>query len=287
MDRYDVAIIGTGPGGLEAAINCKIRNKSVLLLGSKDLSFKMSRLEKVSNYLGLGTVNGSEMNEAFKKHIDEFGLQITEDKIQTVYAMGDYFALQGKEVMYEASAVILATGVVAAKPIKGENEYLGRGVSYCATCDAPLYRGKDAVVVGYSVKEEEEANFLAEIANKVYYLPVYKDERHLDPRIEEIAGKPLEIKKDGKELTLVTDQGEITSNGVFILRDAVSAGQLVPGLETDGAHVVVYRQMKTNIKGLFACGDITGLPYQIAKAVGEGNVAALSAVSYLASLRRN
>ena len=247
----------------------------------------MSRLEKVSNYLGLGTVTGEEMNKAFKKHLDEFNLDITEDKIQTVYAMGDYFALQGKEVMYEASSVILATGVVAAKPLKGENEYLGRGVSYCATCDAPLYRGKDAIVVGYSQKEEEEANFLAEIAKKVYYLPVYKDERHLDSRIEEITGKPTEIRREDKTLTLVTDKGEYTANGVFILRDAVSAGQLVPGLETDGAHVVVDRSMKTNIKGLFACGDITGLPYQIAKAVGEGNIAALSAVSYLATLRRN
>lgn len=287
MERFDVAIIGTGPGGLEAAINCRIRNKSVLLIGSKDLSFKMSRLEKVSNYLGLGTVTGEEMNKAFKKHLDEFNLDITEDKIQTVYAMGDYFALQGKEVMYEASSVILATGVVAAKPLKGENEYLGRGVSYCATCDAPLYRGKDAIVVGYSQKEEEEANFLAEVAKKVYYLPVYKDERHLDSRIEEITGKPTEIRREDKTLTLVTDKGEYTANGVFILRDAVSAGQLVPGLETDGAHVVVDRSMKTNIKGLFACGDITGLPYQIAKAVGEGNIAALSAVSYLATLRRN
>jgi thioredoxin reductase (NADPH) len=282
MERYDVAIIGTGPGGLEASLTATIRNKKVLLLGDKDFSLKINKLEEVSNYLGMGKVTGQEMIADFKKHLELFNIQVTEDKIQNVYAMGDYFALQGREVMYEASTVILSTGVVMSRPLKGEEELLGRGVSYCATCDAPLYKGKEALVIGYSPREEEEANFLSEIASKVYYLPMYKDETRLNDKIVLISGRPLEIRREDRTSILVTDKGEYSADGVFVLREQVSAGQLVPGLKTEGSHVVVDRQMSTNIPGLFACGDITGLPYQIAKAVGEGNIAALSAVSYLA-----
>lgn len=281
MERYDIAIIGTGPGGLQASLTATVRNKKVLLLGDKNLSSKVNKLEEVSNYLGIGKVSGKEMVDAFQKQLDLFNIQITDDMIQCVYALGEYFVLQGKNNMYEAKTVILSTGVVMARPLKGEEELLGRGVSYCATCDAPLYKGKEAIIVGYSPKEEEEANFLSEIASKVSYLPMYKDELHLNDKVEVIYARPLEIRKEGDTSILVTDKGEFTANGVFVLRDQVSTAQLVPGLETSGTHVIVDRQMATNIPGLFACGDITGLPYQIAKAVGEGSVAALSAVSYL------
>lgn len=283
MKRYDIAIIGTGPAGLEAAITAKVRNKNILLLGSKNLSIKIESAHTISNYLGMPNISGVEMQGVFCNHIESMGIKITEDKANMVYSMGDYFAIQGQGAMYEASTVILACGMSVVKPIIGEMEHLGNGVSYCVTCDAALYRGKKAVVVAYSGKEEKEAEFLSEIAEKVYYMPMYVTELTSTDKLEVVnASKINEIKKNENNMTLILDNGEICADGIFILRNHVAPAQLVPGLLLEDNQVVVDRSMKTNINGLFACGDITGAPYQYIKAAGEGNVAALSAVNYLA-----
>ena len=287
MERYDIAIIGTGPGGLEAAITAKIRNKNILLIGNKNLSLKVEKAHTIKNYLGIPDAAGEDLTVRFKKHLADMEIEITEDKISSVYAMGDYFALQGADVMYEAETVILATGVVLGKPYPGENEYLGKGVSYCATCDAPLYRGKTAAVLGFSPKEEAEAAFLGEVCEKVYYFPQYKEPVELSKdNIEICMDKPKEIKGEMTVNTLVTDSGEVSVDGVFILRESVAPSQLVPGLETEDNHVKVNRKLETSIPGCCACGDITGTPYQYIKAAGEGNVAALSAVAYLDEKKR-
>lgn len=287
MGRYDIAIIGTGPAGLEAAITAKIRNKKILLLGNRDFSMKLQKAELIRNYLGFPDISGKELAERFEEHLENMEIEITQDKITAVYAMGDYFALQGGDnQFYEASSVILATGVMQGKLYPGEEEFLGRGVSYCATCDAPLYHGKTALVVGSSAKEEAEADFLAEVADEVFYIPTYKGDVNVSEQVTVVHEKPKKIyEKEGKRI-LQTDAGKYPVDGVFILRESVSPGQLVPGLEVDKSHVVVDRNMATNIPGCFACGDITGLPYQYIKAAGEGNIAALSAVGYLAEKKR-
>jgi len=286
MERYDIAVIGTGPGGLEAAITAKVRNKSVLVLGGKGSSDKVSKAHEVLNYLGLPNITGQDMAKAFLDHASSMGVEITEDKVNAVYSMGQYFAIQCHGGDYEASSVILAAGMSATKPFPGEMENLGRGVSYCATCDAALYKGRTAIILAYSQADEEEAEFLAERAEKVFYLPQYEYTGNLGGNIEVTTGlKPGSIEmKDGKA-SLTTDGDTFTADGVFILREQVAPSQLVPGLQMNGNHVDVNRSMATNIKGLFACGDITGTPYQYIKAAGEGNVAALSAVSYLNELK--
>ena len=281
MSRYDIAIIGTGPAGLSAAITATIRNKKVLLLGSRDLTEKLSKAHEIQNYLGFPAVKGADLAAAFQRHIDQMGIEITEKRVSAVYAMGDFFALQAGEDMLEASSVILATGVVQGKPLPGENELLGRGVSYCATCDAPLYRGKRAAVIGYSPREEAEAAFLSEVCSEVLYFPTYKEETDLPASVKVIREKVTGIESEGQARVVKTAENGYTVDGVFVLREAVAPGQLVPGLETEGAHVVVNRKMAASIPGVFACGDIVGTPYQYIKAAGEGNVAALSAVAYL------
>ena len=289
MTRYDIAIIGTGPAGLEAAITAKVRNKNIILFGSRNLSQKMAVVDHpILNYLGLPSVTGKEMAAAFQKQLDEMGIEITEQKVTSVYAMGDFFGLQlSNGEMAEAESVILASGVVAGKPYPGEEQFLGRGVSYCATCDAPLYRNKTVAVIGGSAEEEAEADFLGEVCEKVYYLPLYKGEPQFShENIEIISGKPVEIKGMMKANQLVTDQNTYDVDCVFVLRAAQFPGQLVPGLATEGNAVKVDLQMKTNIAGLFAAGDIAGQPYQYIKAAGQGNTAALSAVSYLAEKKK-
>lgn len=284
MNRYDIAIVGTGPGGLEAAITAKIRNKDIILFGNKKLSLKITKATEIKNYLGFPDITGEELAKAYDNHLQKMNIDINTSRINAIYAMGDYFALQSAEEMFEAKSVIISTGVVTGKTLPGENENLGRGVSYCATCDAALYKGKEAIVIGYNPKEEQEVIFLAERAEKVTYIALYKNVSFLADNIEIIEGNiPKEIVKDGDKVALVTNKGSYQADGIFILRDAISPDKLVPGLEINEGHIVVDRTMSTNIEGVFACGDITGKPYQYIKAAGEGNVAALSAVSYLAS----
>lgn len=285
MERYDIAIIGTGPGGVSAALTAVNRNKKILLLGSRNMSEKVAKAHEIRNYPGLPAVSGAGMMEAFQKHLAQMGIEITEQRVGAVYAMGDYFALQIGEEMVETSTVILATGVVQAKPLPGEEELLGRGVSYCATCDAPLYRGKTAAVIGYSPREEAEAAFLSEVCSRVMYFPVYAEETNLPDTVEVIRAKVTGIAQDESGRKVLTDAGEYRADGVFVLREAVAPGHLVPGLETEGAHVKVNRKMETSIPGVYACGDVTGTPYQYVKAAGEGNVAAISAAMYLDGLK--
>lgn len=285
-ERYDIAIIGSGPAGLSAALNASIRNKKFIVFGTKEISNKLVKAHKVNNYLGFYGKSGKEIRDEFAKHLEEMNIEITEEKINNIYAMGDYFTLMANDKMYEATTIILATGVNFGKLFKGEEEFLGKGVGYCATCDAPLYRDKVVTIVAYNKHEEAEANFIASIASKVYYVPMYKEEVEIDSSIEIVNDIPLEIKGETLVSKLVLKNREIETDGIFILRDSISPGQLVPGLELDGSHVEVDRSMKTNIEGCFAAGDIVGAPYQYIKAAGEGNIAALSAVAYLDKQKR-
>ncbi|MPM37575.1 Thioredoxin reductase [bioreactor metagenome] len=285
-ERYDIAIIGSGPAGLSAALNASIRNKKFIVFGTKEISNKLVKAHKVNNYLGFYGKSGKEIRDEFAKHLEEMNIEITEEKINNIYAMGEYFTLMANDKMYEATTIILATGVNFGKLLKGEEEFLGKGVGYCATCDAPLYRDKVVTIVAYNKHEEAEANFIASIASKVYYVPMYKEEVEVDSSIEIVNDIPLEIKGETLVSKLVLKNREIETDGIFILRDSISPGQLVPGLELDGSHVEVDRSMKTNIEGCFAAGDIVGAPYQYIKAAGEGNIAALSAVAYLDKQKR-
>ena len=287
MDRIDIAIVGSGPAGISAALNAKIRNKTFKVFGTKEISPKLVKAHQINNYLGFYGKSGKEIRDEFAKHLEAMDIEITEEKINNIYSMGDYFALMGSKNTYEATTVILATGVNFGKPLKGEEEYLGRGVGYCATCDAPLYKDKIVTIIAYNKHEESEANFLAQVASKVYYIPMYKEEVEVDESIEIIKDTPVEIVGEQFVQKLILKNNEIETDGLFILRDSISPGQLVPGLELDKNHVQVDRKMTTNLKGCFAAGDIVGIPYQYIKAAGEGNIAALSAVSYLDELKRN
>ena len=290
MTRYDIAIIGSGPAGLEAALTARNRSKSIILFGSKDLSSKMQVIDHpITNYLGLKNITGKKMAKVFLDQLQDAGISITEERVTTVYAMGDYFNLQlSNSDFVEASSVILATGVVSGKPYPGENEYLGRGVSYCATCDAPLYKGKHVTVIGGSPNEESETDFLGEVCAEVDYIPLYKGEPSFThDNIHVIHERPVSIEGTMKVQSLKTDKQEIHTDCVFILREAQFPAQLVPGLETDGSSVKTDRLMRTNLPGVFAAGDLTGLPYQFIKSAGEGNIAAISAATYLDQKRRD
>ena len=283
-ERYDIAIIGSGPAGLSAALNAKIRKKKFIIFGNKELTSRLTKAHEINNYLGFYKKSGKELQEEFSNHLKEMDINITEERINNIYAMGEYFGLMVNEKMYEATSVILATGVQYGKLFDGEERLLGKGVGYCATCDAPLYKNKIVTIIAYNKHEEEEANFIATIASKVYYIPIYKEKVEVDSSIEIVNDIPVEIIGEDKVTKLKLKNSEIDTDGIFILRDSISPGQLVPGLKILDNHIEVDRLMKTNINGCFAAGDVIGKPYQYIKAAGEGNIAALSAVSYIDSI---
>lgn len=282
MERVDVAIVGSGPAGISAALNAKIRNLSYLFFGKKRLSEKIERVEQVLNYPGLGAVSGKEMAESMRNHLEQMEIAVTEELITGVYAMGDYFALVSGEKVYEAKTVILASGVETNKALKGEQEFLGRGVSYCATCDGSLYKGKQIAVLAYSKGFEDEVEYLADLADSVYFYPYYRNDSVEKENVQRLGSPVGEIAGELHAQQVVLRDGSSTDvDGVFVLKESVSPSALVPGIEMEGGHIRVDAGMRTNLPGCFAAGDCTGRPYQYAKAVGEGNIALHSVLEYL------
>jgi thioredoxin reductase (NADPH) len=280
---YDLAIVGGGPAGLAAAINARRRNKTAVIIGKEDYSSKLMQSHLIDNYPGLPEITGSELAGRLKEHALSGGAEYLRDEVQNISGDGSEFTLMGRETLTTAQTVILATGMALKATIQGEAAWLGRGVSYCATCDGMFFKGKKIALIGYIPAAVAEANFLAEICAAVYFLPLFKfDEvEQLDPRITVIEGKPLEISGGGRLETLRTSRTELAVDGVFIERSGRPADQLLSGLAIREGFIVTAADQATNIPGVFAAGDCTGRPWQIARAVGQGQVAALSAVRYL------
>ncbi|KEI03659.1 thioredoxin reductase [Clostridium botulinum] len=280
-EKYEIAIVGSGPAGLEAAINAKIRNKNIIIFGNKDFSPKLLRAPKINNYLGFYNISGSDLKNKFQEHIKHMGIEIIEERVNAIYAMGEYFSLMINDKIYEAKSVILATGIEYGKSLKGEEEFIGRGLGYCATCDAPLYKDKIVTIVGYNKEAEKDANYVSELASVVYYVPMNNEELDLNDKVKIIRDIPKEVVGNSKVTKLVLKNEEIETDGIFILKDSISPNQLVPGLEMEDDHIKVDKKMRTNIERCYAAGDCVGKPYQYIKSAGEGLIAALTAVEEL------
>lgn len=282
----DCIIVGSGVAAISVALTLKANEKSFMIIGSKSLSEKISKAEEIRNYPAFVGVSGKEFAKVLLEQLQTEEIEITEGRVNGVYSMKEKFVVTTQDGgMYEGKSVALACGVESGKRIKGENEFLGRGVSYCATCDGALYKNKKIAVVCLAKKFEHEAKYLAELAQKTYLFPLYKGCELAGEGIESILKMPSEILGDKRVNGIIYEEkGEskrLDVDGVFILKEGLPPESIAFGVETDGASVKVDRAMRTNLKGCFACGDITGRPYQYAKAVGEGNVAAHSIVEYL------
>ena len=283
---YDAAIIGTGPAGLSAALTLKLHNKEIIWFGSEALSDKVGKSEKIANYPGVAMTSGADLNKKFFDQAREMGLEMTDKRVTSIADMGSSFMVLADNDTYEARTVLLATGIAAAKGMENEARLLGMGVSYCATCDGFLYKGKTVAVVCTDERMAHDIKYLEEICGKVY---IYTSFGYTtDSANAELLAKPVK-KLDGGmkcESIELTDGTVIDVDGVFILRPAIAPATVMPGLEMDGAHIKVDRGQQTNFKGCFAAGDCTGRPYQIAKAVGEGCVAAHAMLECLSDVQK-
>lgn len=263
---FDVLVIGGGPAGLSAAVNVRARGKTVLVVSNPSQENPLWKSERVDNYLGLSGVSGQELLTAFSRHAEASGAEIRTGKaLNAAYAAEIWYVSVGSDVL-EAKAVILAAGVSRAKKLPGEEEFLGRGVSYCATCDGMLYREKSVAVLGWSETASQEADYLRSIGCTVRYFD--------RPRHGEITGDTV--------VRSVTCDGETAQvDGVFVLRPTMAPVDLFPGLALEEGYVAVDRKMATNLPGLFAAGDCTGGLLQVSKAVGEGLIAGQSAAKWI------
>ncbi len=262
---YDVLVIGGGPAGLSAAINVRARNKQVLVVSNPMEESPLWKAEQIDNYLGLPGVTGPEMLRVMHRHAQAAGVEFREGKVLNTMHMENAWYVSIGSDMESAAAIVLAGGVSRGKKFPGEEELLGKGVSYCATCDGMLYRGRPVAVVGYGDSARKEASFLEGIGCKVTYFH-----------------RPgsCSIQGSGKVESITCDGKTAAVDCVFLLRPTMAPTELFPGLAVEGGYVKVDRRMATNLPGVFAAGDCTGLPLQVAKAVGEGLVAGQSAAAY-------
>lgn len=268
---YDILVIGGGPAGLSAALNARARGKSVLVVSNDLEDNPLWKSELVDNYPGLPGVTGAELLKALEDHAARAGAEIRRGKVlNTAYDGESWYVSIGADVE-DAKALILAAGIVRGKKFPGEEALLGVGVSYCATCDGGLYRGKDVAVIGYDAESRREADFLEEIGCRVRFF---------------LSPKEVEIQGQGKVSGVTVDGEQLAVDAAFLLRPSMAPTDLFPELETQGSYVKVDRSMATNLPGLFAAGDCTGGPLQVAKATGEGLIAGQKAAAYVDALTR-
>ncbi len=303
MEKCDVFIVGAGPAGYTAAIYASRYKLKTILMG-EELGGQVNEAHLIENYPGFPQINGRELMEKFAAHAKSFSLPVLTGKIERIEQQKDYFLLtdfQNKE--YAARAVILALGM-SYRPlnIKGEKEFIGKGVSYCFTCDGFFFRQKKVAVVGGANSAAMAANFLANICEKVYLIfrrpyltaePAWQERVKNNPKItlvpetniQEIAGQQqvekiiLDRPFQGKK--------ELAVNGVFIEIGSQPRLELIKSLDIktdEKGYILVSARQETNLAGVFAAGDITTNSAkfrQIITAAAEGALAAKSAYDYL------
>ncbi len=268
-NSFDILILGAGPAGISAALTAHARGRSAAVLGADPMGSPLARAERIENYPGLAGMSGRDMLAAMLGDLERRGIPRATGRITAGMAFSGQFMVSLEQDVYQARAIILAAGAQqGAEPLPGERELLGRGVSYCATCDGMLYRGKRVAVLGLGSGSEADRDFLESIGCQVLYLTGAQ-------------AKNAEIRGEDTVTAIFAGGEEHAVDGVFVLRDTVAAEALLPGLEMTDGHIRVGPDMQTSVPGAFAAGDCTGRPYQIARAVGQGNTAALAADRYL------
>ena len=290
--KHDVVILGTGPAGLQAAIHAARKKVSVLVLGKESRSSIFHH--HIENYCCVFNTTGEDIINTGRQQAAGFGAELVDEDVLAIVAEGRRFkiTLEGGAVV-SAGAVVIATGTSRKKlGVPGEKELFGRGVSYCVECDCNFYKGADVAVVGNGSAAASGALTLLAYARTVHLVcetldvtPALASELrksavvlHENRKVKEISGR------DGVEGIVLDDGSRLAVQGVFIELGARGvmelAGHLGVQLDEEMKHIQTNKKMQTNVSGIYAAGDITGPPWQVAKAVGEGCVAGLEAADY-------
>lgn len=307
---YDLVIIGGSAAASTAAIYAARRELNFLVI-AKDLGGEVATSGEIGNWPGVIQTDGLVLADQFKAHVLSYGVEPREGvEVKSIEQLADMtfkiVAIENEQpVEFMARSVIVATGVHPKElNVPGEKEFRGKGVTYCTTCDGPLFAGKVTTVIGGGNSALEAALMLSEIATKVYVInknDVFKGDNVLldnlleKSNVEIIYGaKTQEIKGEGfvYAVTYIDKDGsskEIKTDGVFVHIGQIPNSQIVPPSVEKNAfgEVVVNGNCETNMPGLYAAGDVTNVPFkQIVIAAGQGCIAVLSAVQYLNRLSK-
>ncbi|MBU1131840.1 thioredoxin-disulfide reductase [Patescibacteria group bacterium] len=300
MEKYDVIIIGGACAGLTAGLYSARRALSTLII-TREIGGQAGITTDIENYPGTGIISGAELMKKFQEQAESFGAEIKLGEVMKIEKTENGFSLQSSAGEFESRAIILSTGLTHRKlEVPREDELAGRGITYCATCDGPLFRGKVVAVAGGGNSAFDAADYLSDICEKVYLLvrtDQYRAEQILIDSVKKkqnveimnftevgelIGEKKLEKIKVINNQT--KEEREIALNGLFIEIGYRTQTDLIKGLVDldERGYVIVDNENKTSLTGFFAAGDITNTPFkQVVISAGEGAKAALSASRFV------
>ena len=285
---YDIVIVGAGPAGLTAAIYALRANKKVLVLEAKSYGGQIVNASKVENYPGIASISGFDFATNLYEQVKSLGAEF---KFETVIRVEDHTVITDSNT-YKAKAIILATGALNRKlNIKGEKELIGKGVSYCATCDGNFYKNKDVAVIGGGNTALEDAIYLSNIAHKVYIIHRRDTFRGEDNYFSELKNKDniefinndnfISINGDVCVTDIELDNGKnLKVDGVFIAVGQEPKNDIFANIvDLDNGYIKADENMHTNKKHIYAAGDtrVKGLR-QLTTAVSDGAIAATEAI---------
>lgn len=278
---YDVIIIGSGPAGISAALYLKRAKKEILVISTEKSA--LEKADKIENYYGVQSVSGEELYKAGIEQAERLQISIDQDEVTNI-SYNNYFTVTTANREYEAKFVIMATGINRIAPnIKGIKAFEGKGVSYCAICDAFFYRNKNVAVIGSGNYAIHEAKQLKPVANSVVIFTNGKEMiQNRDASDFEVEETPIREFRGTNSIEEVYFEDNTTKkiDGVFIAIGTASSADLARkiGALVKNNNIVVDENMETTVKGLYACGDCTGGLLQINKAVYEGAKAATAII---------
>lgn len=299
---YDIIILGGGPAGLTAGIYTGRHGLKTLLLEGKRLGGQALDASRIDNFPGFPEgISGAELMERFIAQARRFDVELRTESVMGLSISGDIKIVLTRSSVYQGKAVVIATGIQRKQlMVPGEMEYKGRGVSYCAICDGPLYANKVIAVVGPGKESVEEALRLADIAKRVYTLPGVKgysedlvlQELAENKKIEVIEGIDIESIGGDNYVTHIKLKSSppriLNVDGVFIILENIPTTDMLrkAGIQTnESGCIMVDKDQQTNIVGVFAAGDCVCGGMQVVTAVGEGGRAGLSALRNIKSLK--
>ena len=296
MKKVDILIVGAGPGGMSAAQYGARAGYSTLVLDPMGPGGQLLYIDAIENYPGVGETSGYLLSEAMEKQCASFGVEMDYGAVSSISKEGNLFVSQTDIGEVESKAVILATGASHRHlGVKGEEEYRGKGVSYCATCDGPFFRGKKVVVAGGGDTALTDALYLSKLCSTVTIVhrrEEFRAQKALQDKIAKVGNistvmgrNIVEIKGDGSSVKeVVLDGGEtIEADGVFVFIGTVPNSSLVERIaKTENGFVVTDDSMETTLPGLFACGDVRNTTFrQGVTAASDGAKAAHGADEYI------
>lgn len=302
---YDVIIIGAGPAGMTAALYASRSNLSVLMIERGAPGGQMNNTAEIENYPGFDSIMGPELAYKMYGSVEKFGTENAYGIVMDLKDQGAYKEVICDDKIYQAKTVIIATGCEHRKlGVKGEEEFAGRGVSYCAVCDGAFFRNKRLLVIGGGDSAVEEAIYLTQFASEVVIVhrrnelraqKIIQERAFANEKIsfewntvlEEIIGNDMVV-TGGQLRNVLTDEvNEITADGIFIYvgLDPLAEPFKKAGLTNAEGWIETDQEMKTSMPGVFAIGDVREKTLrQITTAVGEGGIAGQQAYKYIEDL---